>query len=107
MKDKHFGDSANLRTINRKLDKLIMKVSELVAALETVRVQLKKSSDEILKKIADLSAGDPDLSPETLAKLAELKADVQALDDIVPDAVPTPDPAPEPEPPTPEPPPEA
>mgnify|MGYP001611763744 CR=1 FL=1 len=77
-----------LRIVNLKLDLLIMKVSELVETLGAVRVQLKKASTEILVKIDALSSSDPDLSPEVLEALADIKLSAQALDDIVPDAVP-------------------
>ena len=54
-------------------------------AVDQITVQLGKAKDEILAKVADLeaqvAAGEtPDLEP--------LKAAAQALDDVVPDAVP-------------------
>jgi len=84
-----FGpSSSDFKTLNLKLDKLIMKVSELAAVLEAVRSQIKKASTEIMAKIEALSSSDPDLSPEALAALSDIKASAKALDDIVPDAVP-------------------
>lgn len=56
-------------------------------AIDTITTQLGKAKDEILDKIADLEAAiaageTPDLGP--------LVAAAQALDDVVPDAVPEP-----------------
>lgn len=70
--------------------RLNMKVSEVQAALEAVSVQVDKAKQEIVDKIAALEAaiGDADLPPEAAAALESLKAKVQEMDDIVPDAPP-------------------
>jgi len=90
-----FGPTINdFKTLNLKLDKLIMRSSELAEALNGVRAQIKKAATEILTKIEDLTAdiADQELSPDALAALRDLKSSVQALDDIVPDASPEPPP---------------
>lgn len=88
------------QTINQKLDrildnqkKIIMKQSELAAALTSVKDQLTKAKDEILAKIAALQTSDPDISPEGQAALDSLKAIAQALDDVVEDVPPPVEPA--------------
>lgn len=66
--------------------------AELAANLTALKDQVVKSRTEVLKKIADLEealANGGGTTPEVDAALAALRAEVQASDDIVPDA-PTP-----------------
>lgn len=84
--------------INNKLDKIIMKQSELAANLEGVSSQLSKAKDEILAELDKLRASDPDLSPEGIAAVQKLGNIAQALDDVIADAPPPVEPPVEPEP---------
>lgn len=72
------------------LEELLMKVSELSAAIAALSAQLARVQDEILSKIADLEAalGDADVPEEAADALTALRLTVQALDDLVPDADP-------------------
>ncbi len=66
--------------------------AELAQQLRDVIAQNEKARGEILGKIADLEQAIIDAgntSPDVDAALADLKASVQADDDIVPDAPPT------------------
>jgi hypothetical protein len=74
------------------------KVNELAAQLTVVKEQVTKAKNEVIKRIADLEAAlaNVDLPPDAEAALTALKAEVQAVDDLNPDAPPPP-----PEPPTP------
>lgn len=68
-----------------------MTQQELLAALTDVKTQVDKSKTEITTKIAALedalnNAGST--TPEVDAALADLKASVQSVDDIVPDTTP-------------------
>lgn len=88
-----------LEGVKEKLDHLIKHQhqimstqAELAAQLSEVAAQVEKAKAEITAKIADLetaigNAGNT--TPEVDAALAALKASVQGVDDIVPDA-PTP-----------------
>src|SRR5882672_12212953 len=87
--------------IETATEKILMKTSEVAAALaavddklDAVGVQLNKAQAEIVKQIADLKAslGDADLPPEAQAAFDRLIASAnaltpvaQALDDITPD----------------------
>lgn len=82
----------------REMEQRIMaKVSELKAMIDGVKAQVVKAKDEITDKIAKLEAalGDAELPPEAVTALEELKAVVQTVDDIVPDAPPV-EPPPQP-----------
>ena len=66
-----------------------MEQSELAAQLTALKDQLAKAKTEITDKLTSLGdaieAAD-DVAPEVIAAFDELKAAVQAQDDIVPDA---------------------
>lgn len=67
--------------------------AELAQALRDLKTEAAKAKDEITAKIASLevavvAAGN--VTPEVEAALADLRAGVQAIDDIVPDAPTTP-----------------
>ena len=68
---------------------ILMKVSELVTAVTDVSAQLTKAQDEILGKIAALEAAlvNVELPEEAVVAFDALRAQTQALDDIVPDAI--------------------
>jgi cytolysin (calcineurin-like family phosphatase) len=75
-----------------EMEKTIMaKLSELAELVAAVNAQLGKAKDEVLAKIAALTAAldDVPLPEKAETALNDLKATVQAIDDIVPDA-PTP-----------------
>ena len=73
---------------------ILMKLSELSAAIAAVSAQLTKARDEILDKITALEDAlmDVDLPEEAIAAINALRGDAQSLDDIVPDAIPDADP---------------
>jgi hypothetical protein len=63
--------------------------AELAASLDALAAQAEKAHDEIVTKIAaleDALANAGSTSPEVDAALEALKAQVQGLDDIEPDA---------------------
>ena len=74
-----------------------MKLNELATQLNGLAAQLDKASGEIVAKIDELETAlvDTEIPDEAAVMLEELKIKAQALDDIVPDAVPV-EPAPEP-----------
>jgi TolA-binding protein len=75
-----------LDRIEQSLTNIMATVAELSGILTQVGEQLSKAQAEILKKLDELSAGN--LPPEAEAAVADLRAKVQALDDIVPDQPP-------------------
>lgn len=81
------------------LEQIDMKVSQVPAALASLKTQITKARDEIINKIAAIEVADPDLSEEGLAALNELRDLAQQLDNINPDAPVKEEPKPE-EPPT-------
>lgn len=89
---------ASLNDLKRTETNIMAKVNELAAQLTVVKEQVTKAKNEVIKRIADLEAAlaNVDLPPDAEAALTALKAEVQAVDDLNPDAPPPP-----PEPPTP------
>lgn len=83
------------KQINLNYNTVMAKLSDLVQTLTDVKTELDKAKGEIVAKIDDLVSQlqNVELSPEATAALDALKGSAQALDDIVPDAVPT-EPAP-------------
>ena len=69
---------------------ILMKVSELAAAISELSAQLAKAQGEILGKIDALEAAlvDVELPIEAVTALEGLRVGAQALDDIVPDVIP-------------------
>lgn len=96
------GPGADQQT-KQLLEEINMKLSELPAALASLKTQLTKAKDEIVNKIAAIEVSDPDLSTEGSSALDELRQLAQDLDNINPDAPVKPEPAPAPEPVEPEP----
>jgi TolA-binding protein len=72
-----------LERIEANINKIMATVQELSSILTEVGTQIEKAQKEILAKLDQLSAGN--LPPEAEAAVADLRAKVQALDDIVPD----------------------
>lgn len=64
-----------------------MKVSEAIQLVKDTRDQLIKAKGEILRKIAKLEngTGDNELTPDQIEIVQSLRAQVQSLDDVVPD----------------------
>jgi len=86
------------RKLSREHEEILMKLSDVDEFVGLVGAQLAKAKTEILAKqdsllarIDDLEAAlaNQDLPPEAEAALEAVKAEAQALDDIVPDALPT------------------
>jgi hypothetical protein len=79
-----------IETINKQLEKIIMTGDEALAAIQGIGTQLTKAKDEIVAKIAELTAAlaNANISPAAEAALADLKAQAQALDDVVADVTP-------------------
>lgn len=75
-------------TILNKLEELKMDISEVAAAVDAITTQVVKAKDEITTRIAELEAalGNTALPAEAVTALDNLKAAVQAVDDINPDA---------------------
>jgi chromosome segregation ATPase len=67
---------------------LMAKLNELAAQLVALNDQVNKARTEVLAKLLDLEAqlSNVDLPAEAQAALDALKASVQAVDDVVPDA---------------------
>ncbi len=85
------------RKLSREHEEILMKLSEVGEFVGLVGTQLAKAKTEIMAKqdsllarIDELEAAlaNQDLSPEVTMALDALKAEAQALDDIVPDSVP-------------------
>jgi len=78
--------------IIKKLNEIIMEQKDFALQLIALKDQLAKAKTEIIDKLTALGdaleAAD-DVSPEVQAAFDDLKAAVQAQDDIVPDAPPT------------------
>lgn len=78
------------------------KITELGAAFETLAAQVGKANDEVLAKLEELEGHleSVELTPEAQASFDKLKAAIQKVDDVIPDApapAPTPEPTPAPE----------
>lgn len=77
-----------LRRIEEAEKTILMKATELEGQLNTLKAQVDKSKTEVLKRIADLEDAlvNTDLPASAVTALDALKASVQAVDDINPDA---------------------
>lgn len=83
-RDNEFKSIDNrLEVIEKGVVLVMANVQELEARLDDISTQLSKATQEIVQKIGEIQSAD--LPPEVSAKLDELKAKAQALDDIVPD----------------------
>lgn len=87
------GPGADNQT-KQLLEEINMKLSEVPAALASLKAQLIKARDEIINKIAAIEVADPDLSEEGATALGELKDLANQLDNINPDAPVKPEPTP-------------
>lgn len=90
----------SLEEIKQKLNIIMATQAELAKQLRDITAQNEKARQEILDKIATLEQAIIDAgntTPEVDAALADLKASVQADDDLNPDEVPTTTEAPTPE----------
>lgn len=82
-----------LKAINRKVDMIMATQAELAQELTTVKDQVQKIGTEtstLIERITELEqaiANGP-TTPEVDAALAALKAQVQVVDELVPDATP-------------------
>jgi len=74
--------------LNGHHEVIIMKLNELATQLGGLAAQLDKASSEIVAKIDELETAlaDTEIPDEATVMIEELKAQAQALDDIVPDA---------------------
>jgi len=92
----HEDDDALDCTILRKLEAILATQAELAADLASVKDSVTKIGAETsatLVKVAELEAliaAGFQTSPEIDAALAEVKAGLQAVDDLVVDAIPEP-----------------
>jgi hypothetical protein len=73
-------------------EELLMKMSELAAAVAEVSAQLAKVQAEIINRIVvlEIALSELELPAEAVDALAALRTQAQSLDDIVPDVVPEP-----------------
>jgi hypothetical protein len=74
-------------------NRIMATLQQHAADLQTMKTQLTKAKAEIVQKVADLEAAIANAGNTTVEideAMAALKGDVQALDDLNPDAVPTP-----------------
>jgi len=98
-----------LRPLNHHLWRIRMDQAQLAAEMQQVSAQLDKIGAEsaaTLQKVADLEAAlasSTGVSQEVQDAFTALKAQVQRVDDMVPDAAPAPAPEPAPAPPAEEP----
>jgi predicted negative regulator of RcsB-dependent stress response len=84
------GLFASLRLVHIRLEKILTNQTEHAAALGALAAQVAKTRDETLAKIAELEAAIANAgstTPEVDAALEALRAQVQASDDVIPDAV--------------------
>lgn len=78
--------------INSKVDQIMATQAQLAADLDNLQLQVEKIGGEVqtlLERITDLENAinnGPPVSPEVESALANLKAQVQVVDDLVPDA---------------------
>jgi len=99
----HFGNDEALKKINKQLKKILKKMAEtqaeLVQELTALKEQNVKVFAEYTTRIETLTqttaaleeaiSNQDNLKPEVKAALEELKASVQGLDDLTPDATPS------------------
>lgn len=84
------GQPATKQDLQQTEIKIIMKLNEVAGVLTGIKDQVVKSKGEILKRISDLEAAlaNTELPQEATDAIAALKTEVQAVDDINPDAQP-------------------
>ncbi len=84
------------KTINAKLDQIIMDQAELAAALKALKEQAAKIAKEQgdkstalaaeIKRLSDLLAAGGTVTEEVVTALGDVQAAFQALDETIPDA---------------------
>lgn len=82
-----------LNHLSRKVDRIMATQAQIAAELTTLKDQLVKVGNEtttLIQKVADLEAAiaNGPVTPELQAAFDAVKAQVQAVDDLVPDAAP-------------------
>lgn len=83
-----------LITVNNKIDTLMATQAELAQQLTTITDQVHKigvETQSLLQKVADLETAlgnQGNVTPELQAAFDALKAQVQSVDDLVPDTPP-------------------
>lgn len=84
------GELDRWRHLPERVETIMTTVNEVAATLVTLSNELAKARVEIVAKIDELTAAlaNVTLPPEAEQALADLAAQAQALDDIVPDAPP-------------------
>lgn len=86
-------DSWQLHLLIKKVDIIMATQAEMVASLAQVKVQVTKIGTEtgtLIQKVSDLEAVIASgglATPELTAAVDALKAQVQVVDDLVPDVV--------------------
>lgn len=71
----------------RRLQTIMATLQQATSDLVALKAQVAKSKTEILRKLEELENQAPDnTSPEFDAALADLKTEVQGVDDMNPDA---------------------
>ena len=88
------------RSLDKKLDQIIMNQAELAAGLTKIQTQVGKVAkeqsdrfDALSKEIADLKAvidAGGNVTPEVAQAVTDVQTALQSLDDTIPDAPPTP-----------------
>lgn len=85
----HIHNHVHTENIIDKLNLILMNQQELAQALTDLQTQTDKAKAEVLGKIAELEAAIAaagSTTAEVDTALANLKASVQGVDDIIPDA---------------------
>lgn len=83
-----------LEALNQLKELITMNQAEAIAALQDATTQIQKIGDEtrtLVQKVADLTVlveQQASVSPELAAAIEAVKAQVQVVDDLVPDAPP-------------------
>jgi ABC-type transporter Mla subunit MlaD len=85
----HGATTDQLRAISQQLEVILTNQTEHAAQLEAVAAQVTKTREETLARVAELQAAldaAGTLTPAVEAAMAALMATVQVSDDVVPDA---------------------
>lgn len=78
--------STEIKDLATAVNKNTMKVEEAIQIVKDTRDQLVKAKAEILGRISQLENANGELTPEQAEAGANLRASVQDVDDIIPDA---------------------
>jgi uncharacterized protein (UPF0335 family) len=72
-----------VHSLERKVERIMATMQEVIAELRGLKAQVAKSKVEILKKLEEVENQAPDnTTPEFDAALAELKTEIQGVDDL-------------------------